>query len=260
MKSSVIKSCIIVCPICCKSFFITQQIWFWTHTRVSFLDLLCLSHPIQISRSGMWEYWTKGRRKSKGFLASTGALYVIMRHYPSKAAATSCLFTQPMATVYITTVILEQLIASHTAHATELRSWNSIQITQLNTDHAACFPTSQDVLVLSFMIFTFHHWKKDLNHYKESRRVALYSWRFKSLKSHLDVMMDILRHRGQPFARAVCSLLPRAPLARAEGGARGEEVWGGEVHQAHHHQQEQHGRHPEVFIVWWSMGKTSQVF
>ena len=63
-------------------------------------------------------------------------------------------------------------------------------------------------------------------------------------------MMDVLGHRGQPFARAVCGLLARAPLAGAEGGAGGEEVRGGEVHhQAHHHQQEQHGSHPGDFIV-----------
>ena len=160
---------------------------------------------------------TKGRRKIKGSLAPTGALYVITRHYPSKAA-TSCFFTQPRATVYITTVTLDQLKAYHTAHATELRSCDSIQLTQLNADHATCFPTSQDVLVLSF---TFRHLKKILICTKVQEFVLKGAV---SIKSHLDVMMDILGHRGQPFARAVCSLLPRAPLARAEGGARGEEV------------------------------------
>ena len=62
-------------------------------------------------------------------------------------------------------------------------------------------------------------------------------------------MMDVLGHSGEPFARAVCSLLARAPLAGAEGGAGGEEVRRGEVHQAHHQQHEQHSRHPGDFNV-----------
>ena len=43
-------------------------------------------------------------------------------------------------------------------------------------------------------------------------------------KSHLYVMMDVLGHRGEPLARAVCSLFARAPLACAEGRAGGEKV------------------------------------
>ena len=62
-------------------------------------------------------------------------------------------------------------------------------------------------------------------------------------------MMDVLGHSGEPFSRAVCGLLARAPLAGAEGGAGGEEVRRGGVHQAAHQQQEQHGRHPGDFIV-----------
>ena len=69
------------------------------------------------------------------------------------------------------------------------------------------------------------------------------------IKSHLDIMMDVLRHSGEPFSRAVCGLLARAPLAGAEGGAGGEEVRRGGVHQAAQQQQEQHGRHPGDFIV-----------
>ena len=66
--------------------------------------------------------------------------------------------------------------------------------------------------------------------------------------SHLHIMVDVLRHGGEPFARAVGGLLARAPLAGAQGGAGGEEVRRGEVHQAHH-QQEQHSCHPGDFIL-----------
>ena len=55
--------------------------------------------------------------------------------------------------------------------------------------------------------------------------------------------MDVLGHSGEPFSRAVCGLLARAPLAGAQGGARGEEVAGGQGHQAPQ-EQEKHRCHP----------------
>ena len=63
------------------------------------------------------------------------------------------------------------------------------------------------------------------------------------IKSDLDVMMDVLGHSGEAVAGAVRGLLARAPLAGAQGGARGEEVAGGQVHQAPQ-EQEKHRCHP----------------
>ena len=56
-------------------------------------------------------------------------------------------------------------------------------------------------------------------------------------------MMDVLGHSGEAVAGAVRGLLARAPLAGAQGGARGEEVGGGQGHQAPE-EQEKHSCHP----------------
>ena len=63
------------------------------------------------------------------------------------------------------------------------------------------------------------------------------------IKSDLDVMMDVLGHSGEAVAGAVRGLLARAPLAGAQGGARGEEVGGGQGHQAPQ-EQEKRRSHP----------------
>ena len=56
-------------------------------------------------------------------------------------------------------------------------------------------------------------------------------------------MMDVLGHSGEAVAGAVRGLLARAPLAGAQGGARGEEVGGGQGHQAPQ-EQEKRRCHP----------------